>query len=46
MSSSLKTAALPALAPAQKSSRIVFLDFVRVFACFLVMLVHAAENYY
>lgn len=46
MSSSLKTAAMPALAPAQKSSRIVFLDFVRVFACFLVMLVHAAENYY
>ena len=26
--------------------RIVFLDFVRVFACFLVMLVHAAENFY
>ncbi|MBQ1209496.1 MAG: acyltransferase [Bacteroidales bacterium] len=26
--------------------RIVFLDYVRVFACFLVMLVHAAENYY
>lgn len=46
MSSSLKTAALPALAPAQKSSRIVFLDFIRVFACFLVILVHAAENYY
>lgn len=26
--------------------RIVFIDFVRVFACFLVMLVHASENYY
>lgn len=26
--------------------RIVFLDFVRVFACFLVILVHASENYY
>lgn len=26
--------------------RIVFLDYVRVFACFLVMLVHASENYY
>lgn len=46
MSSSLKSTALPAIVPAQKSSRIVFLDFVRVFACFLVMLVHAAENYY
>lgn len=28
------------------SNRIVFLDYVRVFACFLVMLVHASENYY
>lgn len=26
--------------------RIAFLDFVRVFACFLVMLVHASENFY
>ena len=26
--------------------RIVFLDYVRVLACFLVMLVHASENYY
>lgn len=26
--------------------RIVFLDFIRVFACFLVMLVHASENFY
>lgn len=26
--------------------RVVFLDFVRVFACFLVMLVHASENFY
>lgn len=28
------------------SKRIVFLDYVRVFACFLVMLVHASENFY
>lgn len=28
------------------NKRIVFLDYVRVFACFLVMLVHASENYY
>lgn len=26
--------------------RVVFLDYVRVFACFLVMLVHASENFY
>ena len=26
--------------------RIVFLDYLRVFACFLVMLVHASENFY
>lgn len=26
--------------------RIVFLDYDRVFACFLVMLVHASENFY
>lgn len=26
--------------------RIAFLDYLRVFACFLVILVHAAENYY
>lgn len=26
--------------------RIVFLDYVRVFACFLVILVHACENFY
>lgn len=26
--------------------RIVFLDYVRVFACFLVILVHASENFY
>lgn len=26
--------------------RIVFLDYLRVFACFLVILVHACENYY
>ena len=28
------------------SKRIAFLDYVRVFACFLVMIVHASENYY
>lgn len=28
------------------NKRIVFLDYIRVFACFLVMLVHASENYY
>lgn len=27
-------------------SRIVFLDYIRVFACFLVILVHASENFY
>lgn len=26
--------------------RIVFLDYVRVFACFLVMIVHSSENFY
>lgn len=26
--------------------RIAFLDYIRVFACFLVMLVHASENFY
>ena len=26
--------------------RIVFLDYLRIFACFLVMLVHASENFY
>ena len=26
--------------------RIVFLDYLRVFACFLVILVHASENFY
>lgn len=26
--------------------RVVFLDYIRVFACFLVMLVHASENFY
>lgn len=28
------------------NNRIAFLDYVRVFACFLVMLVHASENFY
>ena len=27
-------------------NRIVFVDYVRVFACFLVMLVHSSENFY
>ena len=26
--------------------RIVFVDYIRVIACFLVMLVHASENFY
>lgn len=26
--------------------RIAFIDYIRVFACFLVMLVHASENFY
>ena len=26
--------------------RIVFLDYLRIFACFLVMVVHASENFY
>ncbi|MBP3775304.1 MAG: acyltransferase [Bacteroidaceae bacterium] len=29
-----------------QNQRIVFLDYVRVFACFLVILVHASENFY
>ncbi len=28
------------------TKRVVFLDYVRVFACFLVMIVHASENFY
>lgn len=31
---------------AKTNERIVFLDYLRVFACFLVILVHASENYY
>ena len=30
----------------KKESRIVFVDYIRVFACFMVLLVHAAEMYY
>ena len=26
--------------------RIVFIDYIRIIACFLVMLVHASENFY
>lgn len=29
-----------------KEQRIVFIDYIRVIACFLVMLVHASENFY
>ena len=29
-----------------KEKRIVFIDYIRVVACFLVMLVHASENFY
>lgn len=28
------------------SNRIVFLDYLRIFACFLVILVHVSENFY
>lgn len=28
------------------NSRVVFVDYIRVVACFLVMLVHASENFY
>ena len=30
----------------EDSKRIVFVDYIRVIACFLVMLVHASENFY
>lgn len=30
----------------QHNNRIVFIDYIRVIACFLVMLVHASENFY
>ena len=30
----------------QQQERIVFIDYLRVVACFLVMLVHASENFY
>ena len=29
-----------------QSGRIVFIDYIRVVACFLVMLVHASEKFY
>ena len=29
-----------------EKQRIVFVDYIRVVACFLVMLVHASENFY
>lgn len=28
------------------NKRIVFIDYIRVVACFLVMLVHSSENFY
>ena len=36
----------PSFFTAMKKERIAFLDYLRVFACFLVMIVHASENYY
>lgn len=30
----------------EKTQRIVFIDYIRVVACFLVMLVHSSENFY
>ena len=30
----------------KQNERIVFVDYIRVVACFLVMLVHASENFY
>ena len=32
--------------PSAESRRVVFIDYIRVIACFLVMLVHASENFY
>ena len=32
--------------PVSDKNRIVFIDYIRVIACFLVMLVHASENFY
>ena len=29
-----------------KKERIVFIDYIRMVACFLVMLVHASESFY
>ena len=36
----------PYLFNSMKNERIVFVDYIRVIACFLVMLVHASENFY
>lgn len=30
----------------EKKERVVFLDCIRVIACFLVLMVHASEQYY
>ena len=37
---------LPIQRYTMKENRIVFVDYLRVVACFLVMLVHASENFY
>ena len=29
-----------------EKERIVFVDYIRVIACFMVMMVHASENFY
>lgn len=29
-----------------KANRIIYIDYIRIFACFLVMLVHASEHFY
>ena len=36
----------PYLFNSMKNERVVFVDYIRVIACFLVMLVHASENFY
>ena len=30
----------------ENKERLVFVDYLRVVACFLVMLVHSSENFY
>ena len=31
---------------AEKGNRVVFLDWLRIIACFMVMAIHAAEPFY